>query len=33
MTSEQKGLDIQITEDFVKQELARLGPDASHDWW
>ncbi|CAK0784321.1 hypothetical protein CVIRNUC_007525 [Coccomyxa viridis] len=27
------GPSIPITEEFVKQELASLGPDASHDWW
>ncbi len=26
-------LDVIVTEKFVRQELIKLGPDASHDWW
>lgn len=26
-------MQVAATEAFVRQELARLGPDASHDWW
>lgn len=33
MTTQRSGLSIQVTEEFVKQELAKMGPDASHDWW
>ena len=33
MTHRSLGPSVPITEEFVKQELASLGPDASHDWW
>ncbi|BDA45043.1 Uncharacterized protein YpgQ [Coccomyxa sp. Obi] len=26
-------LDVTATESFVRDELSKLGPDASHDWW